>query len=134
MATLEERLDALITDLGTDYKAIIAAIGGLNDSSIASVVPEADKTANYVCVLADRARIIRVNSASDLLVTINAGIFGVGDSIQAYRKGTGNVTFAFGAGITVVNPHGSKVSVQGGLGSAVQVETDIWAVTGDVAT
>jgi hypothetical protein len=64
------------------------------------------RTANYTLALSDSAKVVAMNSASATTVTIpaNASVaFPLGTVINVYRVGTGSVTIAGAAGVTVRN-------------------------------
>lgn len=58
------------------------------------------KSANYSTTAADAMSTIIVNSASNLTMTIDNNLT-AGQRIDFVRKGTGTVTFAAGAGVTL---------------------------------
>jgi len=61
-------------------------------------------TAGYTFVLADRGRTVPGNSASAQTFTLPAAATGwaIGDVITVWQKGDGRVTFAQGAGVTIL--------------------------------
>jgi hypothetical protein len=64
------------------------------------------RTANYTLVLADVAKVVAFNSASNLTLTVpaNASVaFPLGTVINVYRAGTGTVTIAAASGVTLRN-------------------------------
>jgi hypothetical protein len=90
------------------------------------------KTANYTAQLTDERMLIQMNSASATTFTIppNANVaFSVGTVIQVQMLGTGSVTIAPGAGVTINTASGSLVMTR--QYSVVQLQktaSDTWNV------
>ena len=94
------------------------------------------QTGNYTLVLADAGRVIEVNSASNITVTIPANAtaaFATGATIIVTRRGAGDVTLAGAVGVTL-RSGGSRLKI-GQQYAAVAVQkigTDEWLVLGDL--
>jgi hypothetical protein len=72
--------------------------------SVIDVKTENLQTGSYTLVLADQGKVISINSASAATVTVppdSTADFPVGTVIKINRLGTGDVTLAAGAGVTV---------------------------------
>ena len=92
------------------------------------------KTANYTLALADVAKVVAVNSSSNLTLTVplNSSVaFPLGTVINVYRAGTGSVTISGAAGVTVRNA--GAISDQFGEVSLRKRGTDEWVLSGDVS-
>lgn len=118
------------TQLAT-MAALLAAVTG--PATIAT------KTASYTLVLADASTILEMNSASAQTFTIppNSSVaFPIGTTVELVRIGTGAVTIAPGAGVTIPNsiqPAGTAsrtITSQYGSASLYKRSTDVWVLTG----
>lgn len=92
-----------------------------------------EKTANYTTVAADANTTISVNSASNLTITI-ANVLTAGQRIDFVRRGTGTVTFAAGAGVTLNSKVGNlKLAAQYSAGTVLCVASGAYILIGDLA-
>ncbi|MDX1407033.1 MAG: hypothetical protein R3330_02840 [Saprospiraceae bacterium] len=102
--------------------------------------PRSIKTSGYTPALADANSVIEMNSGSGTTVTIppNSSVaFEIGTIIIVFRMGTGTVTIAPGAGVTLWSSDGVTTSRQlAGQYSEASVrkrDTNIWVVAGDLS-
>ena len=63
------------------------------------------ESANFAIVATDKQSTIVVDSSSDVTVTVD-NVLAAGQRIDFIRKGTGNVTFAAGSGVTLNSKSG----------------------------
>lgn len=92
---------------------------------------------SYTLVLADAGKLVSLTNASSITLTIpsNAAVdFNIGDQINLYQGGTGQVTVAGAAGVTL-RSQGSKTKMFGqyALATLLQVATDEWVLLGNTA-
>lgn len=130
MATLESRLADLITAMGTDYKALAAAI--------IAVAINTQTGTTYTLVLTDAGKAVELNNASAITLTVppNSSVaFPTGTTIEFAQLGAGQVTFTPGAGVTI-RSRGTvtKMAGQYGVASIYKRATDEWVLTGDLTT
>lgn len=109
------------------------AAAGSGGSSLGSPNTQ---TVNYTLVAGDAGKVIEVNNASARTVTIppNSSVpFAIGTVIEIARRGTGGVTLAPGAGVTL-NSEGGALGIvhQYGRASLYKRATDEWDIVGDV--
>lgn len=128
MATMQSRLSSLITQLGTDYKALVAAIK--------VVTVNAQSGTSYTLVLADAGQAVECNNASAITLTVppNSSVaFPVGTVLEIAQLGAGAVTVTAGAGVTI-NSRGSFFKTNGLYAMAYLRKrgTDTWLLTGDI--
>jgi hypothetical protein len=72
--------------------------------SLVDIVTENVQVGSYILSLADQSKVVSIDSASNTTVTVPPDSeveFTVGTVIQINRLGTGNVTLAAGAGVTL---------------------------------
>jgi hypothetical protein len=101
-----------------------------------AVVTIDEKTAAYTLALSDRNRLIRVNSSSNLTVTVptNATVaFAVGSKVDLWRQGTGNVTVAGASGVTLRSADNAVTLADRYSGATLmKIGTDEWLLVGDL--
>lgn len=100
----------------------------LTDTYLKAVVKEETGT-TYTCLAADTGKIILLNNASAITVTVPTGL-DVGWNALFIQKGAGQVTFSV-SGTTLHNYDGdTKTAGQHAQASLVQTETNIFYLTG----
>lgn len=94
----------------------------------------------YTTVLADNGKLVTQANASAITTTIppNSSVaYPVGAQINVVQLGAGQVTFAQGAGVTIVSTGASasapKLRAQYSTATAIQTATDTWLVVGDIS-
>lgn len=94
------------------------------------------QTGNYTLVLSDAGRVIEVDSASNLTVTIPANssvAFATGATIVVTRRGSGDVTIAGAGGVTVRSSDSNlKIAKQYVAAACIKIGTDEWLVLGNL--
>lgn len=94
------------------------------------------QTSAYTTVLTDRDKLVEVSSASGVTVTIptDASVaYPVGTSIDILQTGSGQVTIAGAAGVTVNATPGLKLRTQWSSATLFKRATDTWVVFGDLS-
>jgi hypothetical protein len=96
------------------------------------------KTANYTLVLEDRGKVIEVNSASNLTITVptNTNVaFATGATVVVTRRGSGDVTIAGASGVTLRSEDNKlKIGKQYAAVALIKIGTDEWLVAGNLKT
>jgi hypothetical protein len=94
----------------------------------------------YTTVLADNGDLITLTNASAITLTIppNSSVaYPVGAQLNVAQFGVGQVTFAQGAGVTIVSTGGTvsapKLRARYSTATAIQTATDTWLVMGDIS-
>ena len=91
------------------------------------------ETANYTTVATNAGNTVVINSASNLTVTIS-NTLNVGQRIDFIRRGTGTVTFAAGAGVTLNSKSGNlKLTSQYSAGTVICVASGVYILIGDLS-
>jgi hypothetical protein len=93
------------------------------------------QTASYTGVLTDRDKLIEINSSSATTFTIplNSSVaYPVGTSFDVLQTGTGQVTIAGAAGVTVNSTPGLKLRTQWSSATLFKRAEDTWVVFGDL--
>jgi hypothetical protein len=94
------------------------------------------KTADYQIVLLDAGKTIRVESSSDRTITVPtyASVpFLVGQKIEIIRKGSGEVSIAGAAGVTIYSKNSNKrIAAQWSGAVLVKDDTNAWILIGDL--
>lgn len=90
-------------------------------------------TSNYTLQLSDLGKVVAMDSASNLTVTVpdaNAVLFPVGSVVNVYRAGAGEVSIVGDGGVTVRNA--GDIANQFGEVSLRKRDTDEWVLAGQV--
>lgn len=135
--TLDELAAALGDDanFATTVTNALATKASKTELDAATLLSFSNKTSSYTLALADSTNMVEVESSSSTTVTIptNASVaFPVGSSVDIFQKGTGQVTIAGAAGVTVYYTPGLKLRAQYSAATAIKRSTDTWIVTGDL--
>jgi hypothetical protein len=95
-------------------------------------------TANHILERSDAALLMEFDAVADLTLTVppNSSVaFPVGVMIPVRRRGTGNVTFVAGSGVTIEAPGAfSKISTRYGMAMLIKRGTNLWALEGRLGT
>lgn len=105
--------------------------GGL----VSQVSINAQTGTTYTTVLSDQSKLITLNNASAIALTIPANssvAYPVGTQIDLSQFGAGQVTVAGAGGVTVNSASGLKLKSQYSSASCVKVDTDTWLLVGDL--
>jgi hypothetical protein len=109
-------------------------------SPLINVGINAQTGTTYTTVLADNGKLVTQTNASPITTTIppNSSVaYPVGAQINVVQLGAGKVTFAQGAGVTIVSTGATAsapaLRVQYSTATAIQTATDTWLVVGDIS-
>jgi hypothetical protein len=91
----------------------------------------------YALVIADAGKLISLTNASAITLTIPANTsvaFSIGDQVNLYQGGAGQVTVVGAAGVTL-RSQGSKTKMFGqySLATLLKIATDEWVLLGNTA-
>ena len=110
--------------------------GTQTKEGVVSRTPIIQKTASYtLSALTERDSMIEMGSGSALTLTVPSNetvAWPVGTSIDILQTGTGQVTIAAGAGVTVNGTPGLKLRTQWSGVTLFKRATDTWVVYGDL--
>lgn len=101
--------------------------------STSTRVINAQTGTSYTLALADAGGVVTLNNAAAVTLTVppNSSVaFPVGAFVDFAQLGAGQVTFAPGAGVTLLSYPGLKIGAQYGGAYVVKLSTDTWLVTG----
>lgn len=121
------------TDTGTVTPTMLAT--GPARSGFRSEI-NAQTGTSYTLVLSDLAKLVTMDNASTMTLTIPANSsvgFTIGDKIDMLRKGAGALTIAGAEGVTVNGTPGLKLRAQWSSATLVKLGTDSWVVIGDLS-
>ncbi len=99
-----------------------------------NITVNAQTGTTYALVLTDNGRLVTLNNASAIVVTVptNASVaFPTGAIINLQRTGAGNVTIAGDTGVTVTAT-ASTLRSQYSAASLIKIGTDSWTLVGDL--
>jgi len=111
-----------LTDGNFDGEAILGFDASIND-----------KTDDYELLSSDNGKVIVMDKASAVTVTVPSGL-GVGFNCSFVQKGAGQVSFS-ASGTTINNRQShTKINGQYGVASIVAYDTDTYILAGDTAS
>jgi hypothetical protein len=90
----------------------------------------------YTTVLADQSKLVTLNNASAITLTIPANssvAYPVGTKIDFAQLGAGQVTFAGAGGVTINSTPTLKLRAQYSAATCIKIATDTWLLVGDLA-
>ena len=122
------RTGAVTVDAGdlTDGNFDGTAISGF-DASIN------DKTDDYTLLASDNGKVVVMNKASAVTVTVPSGL-GAGFNCSFVQKGAGQVTFS-ASSTTIYNRQShTKINAQYGVASLLAYADDVFVLAGDTAS
>lgn len=96
-----------------------------------------EQTDDYTLVLADKGRVVEMNKATAVTVTVPAEAsvdFPVGSYVEIDQLGAGQVTIVADAGVTILSS-GGLLSLRAQYSTAVLRKrgSDLWLLVGDLA-
>jgi hypothetical protein len=140
------RVQLLAKDLVNEFAqasavAAATAIAAAIDQTTLPTVPVMlagvvanNQTASYTLVLADAGRVVEVNNAAAVNLTVppNASVaFPVGTVVEVWQQGAGQVTVVAGAGVTIRTPSTLLLRAQYSSVTLRKRATNEWVIGGD---
>lgn len=142
VATDGSKLDGIealadVTDTANVTSAGAAMLTGatFTGAVVSQVQINAQTGTTYTTVLADQSKLVTLNNASAIALTIPANssvAYPTGTQIDLSQFGAGQVTVAGASGVTVNSASGLKLKSQYSSASCVKVGTDTWLLVGDL--
>lgn len=91
----------------------------------------------YTAVAADSGKLVTLSNASSITLTLPPSVYAVGEQINFVQLGAGQVTFAQGAGVTIVSAGATasapKIGKQYAAATAICTASNTFLVIGAVA-
>lgn len=93
---------------------------------------------SYTLVIADAAnKLVELNNASAITLTVPPSVFSIGQQINTYQRGAGQVTFTQGAGVTIrsngATSTAPKTRNQFAAATIICIGVNEFLVIGDIA-
>lgn len=126
------------TALVKDGASAIRTLGSSVDSTVFTGLTTATRNAQtgttYTLVTADAGKIIDLNNASAITLTVPLNGFTTGTRIDLIQTGAGQVTVAAASGVTI-NSKGAALKLTGQWSAAtlIQRSANLWVLVGDIA-
>jgi hypothetical protein len=123
-----------ITGGGTSGSVAI----GYDSTAGTTLALNAQTGTTYTLVVADAAnKLVQLNNASAITLTVPPSVFSVGNQINVYQRGAGQVTFAQGSGVTIRSTGATstapKLRAQYSAATVICIGVDEFLVVGDLA-
>lgn len=144
IATLGQDIDTAFVDLkGGTTGQVLSKTSGTDlaftwieqDDTTLSINAQTGTT--YTLVASDSAKLVTLTNASAITLTIPPSVFSVGNQINISQMGAGQVTFAQGAGVTIVSTGATasapKIAKQYGASTAICTASNTFLVVGALA-
>lgn len=129
--TLNTALDAIVTEVNSFETTVSTTYAPL-------VLTQTAQTGNYTFVLGDAFTLVEYNSSSAGTFTVppNASVaFSVGTTIGLRQMGSGLLTMAPGAAVTIDSRGGAlKMGGQYAEATLTKRATNEWVLSGDIST
>jgi hypothetical protein len=91
----------------------------------------------YTLVSGDKNVLVQLNNASAITLTLPPSVFSIGESVDVYQRGAGQVTFAQGSGVTIRSTGATatapKLRAQYSAASVICIGVSEFLVVGDLA-
>jgi len=111
---------------------------GYDSTAGTTLAINAQTGTTYTLVIADAAnKLVQLNNASPITLTLPPSVFSVGNQINVYQRGAGQVTFAQGAGVTIRSTGATstapKLRAQYSAATVICIGVDEFLVVGDLS-
>lgn len=110
----------------------------LNPTVASTLTLNAQTGTTYTLVSGDAAtKLVELNNASAITLTLPPSVFSIGEQINVYQRGAGQVTFAQGSGVTIRSTGATstapKLRVQYSAATVICIGVSEFLVVGDLA-
>jgi len=125
------------TSLVKDGASAIRTLGSSVDSTVFTGLTTATRNAQtgttYTLVVGDAGKIVDLNNASAITLTVPLNGFTTGTRIDLIQTGAGQVTVAAASGVTI-NSKGAALKITGQWSAAtlIQRSANLWVLVGDI--
>lgn len=142
--SLGDAIDASLVDLkgGTTGQVLSKASGTDMDftwieQDDTTIGFNAQTGTTYTLVAGDSGKLVTLTNASAITLTVPPSVFATGEQINIAQTGAGQVTFAQGAGVTIVSTGGTasapKISKQYAAATVICTASNTFLIVGALA-
>lgn len=131
-AIVYSKLSLANTIVNTD----ISTAAAIDLGKIADVSTNANTATAYTLVLADKNKVVELNNAAAIALTVpadNTVVYGTGTQITLLQTGAGQVTIAGASGVTVNATPGLKMRAQWSSVTLLKRAANTWVAMGDLS-
>lgn len=123
-----------ITGGGTSGSVAI----GFDDTAANTLGLNAQTGTTYTLAIGDASNdLVQLNNASAITLTVPPSVFSIGNQINVYQRGAGQVTFAQGAGVTIRSTGATstapKLRAQFSAATVICIGVNEFLVVGDLS-
>jgi hypothetical protein len=90
----------------------------------------------YTLVAGDSGKLVQLNNASAITLTLPPSVYSIGEQINVYQRGAGQVTFAQGSGVTIRSTGATstapKLRLQYSAATVICIGVSEFLVVGDL--
>tara|TARA_R110000868_G_scaffold135518_1_gene348093 strand:- start:4428 stop:5078 length:651 start_codon:yes stop_codon:yes gene_type:complete len=126
--------------IGTSVATLTGTQTLTNKTLTAPVITQtinAQTGTTYTLIASDANALVQLNNASAITLTLPPSVFSVGQSVDVYQRGAGQVTFSQGAGVTIRSTGATstapKLRAQYSAASVICIGVSEFLVVGDLS-
>lgn len=127
-------LAATANAVKTSYDLATTANTTANAAQPATLTLNAQTGTSYTLIASDATKLVTLTNAAAITLTLPPSVFSTGQQINLAQLGAGQVTFAAGAGVTIVSTGATaaapKISKQYGAATAICTASNTFLVVG----
>ena len=136
-STTSSVLAATPTAVKAAYDLANTANTTANAAQPAALTLNAQTGVSYTLIASDATKLVTLTNAAAITLTLPPSVFSTGQQINLAQLGAGQVTFAAGAGVTIVSTGATaaapKISKQYGAATAICTASNTFLVVGSLS-
>ena len=134
---LSDSTSSTSTTLAATANAVKTAYDLAAAAQPAALTLNAQTGTSYTLIASDATKLVTLTNAAAITLTLPPSVFSTGQQINLAQLGAGQVTFAAGAGVTIVSTGATaaapKISKQYGAATAICTAADTFLVVGSLS-
>ena len=134
---LSDSTSSTSTTLAATANAVKTAYDLAAAAQPAALTLNAQTGTSYTLIASDATKLVTLTNAAAITLTLPPSVFSTGQQINLAQLGAGQVTFAAGAGVTIVSTGATaaapKISKQYGAATAICTASNTFLVVGSLS-